>query len=211
MKKNILIAVCFLALTITSFAQPGYGTELTGNIVIPIGKNAEYFNIGFGGLVGFYYDISDNFRMALVLGYLRSSVNESKVNEIYASGEQKANLTGGVGAIPALISIRLISPGPGMRLYGLLEGGLYSYSTSFSGTYGGGAPVDESEFRSEAGIAFGGGVLFPLNKELSLDVNVRYHWVNDSEYIDYEGTSIANSRLLTLGVGVNWFFTLPNQ
>jgi outer membrane protein W len=98
-----------------------------------------------------------------------------------------------------------------MRLYGLLEGGLYSYSTSFTGTYGSGAPVDESEFRSEAGVAFGGGVLFPLNKELSLDVNVRYHWVNDSEYIDYEGTSIANSRLLTFGVGVNWFFSLPQQ
>jgi len=32
--------------------------------------------------------------------------------------------------------------------------------------------------------------------------------VNDSEYIDYEGTSIANSRLLTFGVGVNWFFPL---
>lgn len=211
MKKYLLVTICFLTLSITSFAQNGYGTELTGNVVIPIGKNAEYFNIGFGGLIGFYYDVTDNFRMALVLGYLRASVNESKVNEIYSSGGQEANITGGVGVIPALISIRFISPGPGMRLYGLLEGGLYTYNTSFSGTYGGGATVDESEFRSEAGIAFGGGVLFPLNKELSLDVNVRYHWVNDSEYIDYEGTSIANSRLLTLGVGVNWFFALPNQ
>ncbi|NWG28754.1 MAG: outer membrane beta-barrel protein [Ignavibacteriaceae bacterium] len=211
MKKNFLIVICFLALTFTTFAQPVYGTELTGNFVIPIGKNADYSNVGFGGLVGFYYDVAENFRMALVLGYMRVSVNESKVNELYASGGQQANITGGVGVIPALISIRLISPGPGMRLYGLLEGGLYSYKTSFSGTYGGGAPVDESEFRSEPGIAFGGGVLFPLNKELSLDVNVRYHWVNDSEYIDYEGTSVANSRLLTLGVGVNWFFALPQQ
>jgi hypothetical protein len=211
MKKNLPIAICFFILSITSFAQSGYGTELTGDIVIPIGKNAEYFNIGFGGLVGFYYDVTENFRMALVLGYLRSSVNEDKVNRLYASGGQDANITGGVGAIPALISLRLISPGPGMRLYGLLEGGLYSYSTSFSGTYGSGAPVNESEFRSEPGIAFGGGVLFPLNKELSLDVNVRYHWVNDSEYINYEGSSVANSRLLTFGVGVNWFFPLPQQ
>jgi hypothetical protein len=126
MKKYILVTICLLVLNITSFAQNGYGTELTGNLVIPIGKNAEYFNIGFGGLVGFYYDVADNFRMALVLGYLRSSINESKVNEIYASGGQEANITGGVGVIPALISIRFISPGPGMRLYGLLEGGLYT-------------------------------------------------------------------------------------
>jgi len=40
MKKHLLIVICFLALTFTSFAQAGYGTELTGNIVIPIGKNA---------------------------------------------------------------------------------------------------------------------------------------------------------------------------
>jgi outer membrane protein W len=208
MKNSLLIAVCFITLTITSFAQYGYGTELTGNFIIPIGKNAEYYNIGFGGLVGFYYDITENFRMALVLGYLRAGINEDKVNSLYASGGQDANITGGVGVIPALISLRLISPGPRMRLYGLLEGGIYSYNTSYSGTYGSGAPVDKSEFRSEPGFAFGGGVLFPLNEELLLDVNVRYHWVQDSEYINYEGSSIANSRLLSLGVGVNWFFPL---
>jgi hypothetical protein len=211
MKKNILIISIVISFQMISFAQLGYGTELTGNFLVPIGKNAEYYNIGFGGLVGFYYDIAENFRMALVLGYLRAGINEDKVNSLYASGGQDANIEGGVAVIPALISLRLISPGPRMRLYGLIEGGLYSYNTSFSGTYGGGAPVDESEFRSEPGIAFGGGVLFPLNEELSLDVNVRYHWVQDSEYIDYEGSSIANSRLLSLGVGVNWFFPLAKK
>jgi len=208
MKKYLLIPFIFFILTISSYAQSGYGTELTGNIIIPIGKNAEYYNIGFGGLVGFYYDLTENFRMALVLGYLRASINESKVNSLYASGGQDADITGGVGIIPALISLRLVSPGPGMRLYGMLEGGLYTYNTSFSGTYGSGAPVDESEFRSEPGFVFGGGVLFPLKEELLLDVNIRYHWVQDSEYIDYEGSSIANSRLISFGVGVNWFFPL---
>ncbi len=43
MKKYLLIAICFLDLTLTSFAQAGYGTELTGNLVIPIGKNAENY------------------------------------------------------------------------------------------------------------------------------------------------------------------------
>ena len=210
--KNILLilSISFFISSFT-FSQPGYGTELTGNFVLPIGKNAEYYNVGFGGLVGFYYDITENFRMSLVLGYLRAGINEDKVNSLYASGGQQANIEGGVGAIPALISLRLISPGPGMRLYGLIEGGLYSYSTNFSGTYGSGAPVNESEFRSEPGFVFGGGVLFPINPELLLDVNIRYHWVQDSEYINYQGSSIANSRLLTLGVGVNWFFPLSSS
>lgn len=211
--KNILLilAISFIISSIT-FSQTGYGTELTGNFVLPIGKNAEYYNVGFGGLVGFYYDFTENFRMALVLGYLHAGINEDKVNNLYASGGQQANIEGGVAAIPALISLRLISPGPSMRFYGMLEGGLYTYRTSFTGTYGSGAPLDESEFRSEPGFAFGGGVLFPLNKELSLDVNVRYHWIRDSEYLNYgSGNSIANSRLLSLGVGVNWFFPLTDS
>ena len=219
MKKSILITILFISFQMVSFAQFGYGTELNGNVVLPIGKNADQYNVGFGGLVGFYYDVNENFRLALVLGYLRAGINESKINGDFTSDGQQGNvnISGGVGAIPAIISLRLISPGPGMRLYGLLEGGLYTYRTSFSGTYTIGSqvtPVDESEFRSEPGFAFGGGVLFPLNQELSLDVNVRYHWINDSEYsnIDYgTGNSIANSRLLSLGVGVNWFFPLANN
>lgn len=210
--KNILLILSMLFI-ISSFtlSQTGYGTELTGNFVLPIGKNAEFYNVGFGGLVGFYYDFTENFRLALALGYLRLGINESKVNSLYASGGQDADIKGGVGAIPALISLRLISPGPRMRFYGMLEGGLYTYRISFTGTYGGGAPLDESEFRSEPGFVFGGGVLFPFNKELSLDVNIRYHWIRDSEYINYAGSSIANSRLLSLGVGVNWFFPLTNS
>ena len=211
MKNTLLILSISFLISSFTFSQTGYGTELTGNFVLPIGKNAEYYNVGFGGLVGFYYDITDNFRLALALGYLRLGINESKVNSLYASGGQDADIKGGVGAIPALISLRLISPGPAMRFYGLLEGGLYTYRTSFSGTYGSGAPLDESEFRSEAGFVFGGGVLFPLNKELSLDINIRYHWVQDSEYINYAGSSIANSRLLSLGIGVNWFFPLTSS
>lgn len=217
MKKYILIALCFFSLALTSFAQPGYGTELNGNFLVPLGKNADDYNIGFGAIVGFYYDLTENFRMALVIGYLRAGINEDKVNGDFTSGGQQGNVdvSGHVASIPALLSLRLISPGPGMRVYGLLEGGLYTYKTSITGTYTIGSqqtPVDESDFRSEPGLTFGGGVLFPLNEELSVDVVIRYHWINDSEYSDVtttDGTTLANSRLLSLGVGVNWFFSLP--
>ena len=211
MKNILLILSMSFLFSSFSLSQTGYGTEVSGNFVLPIGKNAEYYNVGFGGLVGFYYDITEIFRLALALGYLRSGINESKVNSLYANGGQDADIKGGVGAIPALISLRLISPGPGIRFFGMLEGGLYTYRTSFTGTYGSGAPLDESEFRSEPAFVFGGGVLFPFNKELSLDVNIRYHWIRDSEYINYAGSSIANSRLLSLGVGVNWFFPLAEN
>ena len=130
MKILLLLAMTFLLVSTTSFSQVGYGSEVNGDLFIPIGKNANDFNIGFGGLAGFYYDITENFRMGLVLGYLYSSINESNVNNDFASSGQQANIKGGVGVIPALISVRLVSPEPGMRFYGLLEGGLYTYNTS---------------------------------------------------------------------------------
>jgi opacity protein-like surface antigen len=207
-KKLTFIILCSLFFTSISLPQVGYGSEVSGDLFIPIGKNASDFNLGFGGLAGFYYDITENFRMGLVLGYLYSSINQSNVNNDFASSGQLANVKGGVGVIPALISVRLVSPGPGMRFYGLLEGGLYTYSTSISGSYPGGAPIDQSEFRSEPGIAVGGGVLLPLKNDISLDISVRYHWVQDSEYINYEGTELANSQAITIGVGANWFFPL---
>lgn len=213
-KSVYLVVMMLMFISSVSFTQTGYGTEVTGNYVLPIGKGAEDYNAGPGVLVGFYYDLTDNLRLALVLGYLSLGINEDRINGDFSSGGQAGNLTisGGIAAIPAIFSLRLLSPGRQVRFYGLLEGGLYTYSTSISGTYTLGSqtiPVDESEFRSEPGFVFGGGLLFPLNEELSLDLNVRYHWVRDSEYLNYgSGSSIANSRLISLGLGVNWYFPL---
>ena len=215
-KYLFLLAVILLFFISFSYAQTGYGTEVTGNFVLPIGKNADEYTVGFGALAGFYYDVTENFRLALVLGYLRVGINEDKIKKDFANSGQSGsiNVSGGVAAIPAIFSFRLISPGPGMRFYGLLEGGLYTYRTNISGQYTIGSQttqIDESEFRSEPGFVFGGGVLFPLDKDLSLDLNLRYHWVRDSEYLNYgSGNPIANSRLISLGVGVNWYFSLEN-
>ena len=214
MKTFLLIIALIVFFQMSSFGQHGFGTEVNGNIVLPIGKNADNFSLGLGGLVGFYYDLTENFRLALVLGYMRVSINEDKINGDFNSGGQPGNInvTGGVGAIPAMLSLRLVSPGSGIRFYGLVEGGLYTSRINIKGTYTIGSQVtnvDISEFRSEPAFIFGGGILFPLNKELSLDVNIRYHWIRDSQYLSYgSGNSIANSKLLSLGIGANWFFPL---
>jgi opacity protein-like surface antigen len=216
MKKYLLIALCLLGFNFNINAQAGYGTELTGNLLIPLGKYADDYSPGFGALVGFYYDVADNFRMAFVTGYLRASINESEINGDFTSGGEQGNIdvSGGVSTIPALLSLRLISPGPGMRMYGMIELGLYTYRTSITGTYtlaGVSTPIDESEYRFEGGFAAGGGVLFPLNEELSIDANLRYHWINDSEYSDVptsDGTYLGSSKIFSIGVGVNWFFPL---
>ena len=214
MMRKFFISVLFLVLASSStFGQSGYGSEVSGIFAIPTGKDANLYNIGFGALAGFYYDVEENIRLALVLGYIRMRLDNTALNKKLAgSNRGSADINGSVNTIPILFSFRLVTPGPRMRFYGLVEAGVYTYWTKANGIYfpgDGEVPIDQSEFRSEVGLAVGGGVLFPLNDELNFDLSVRYHFIQDSEYLNLENTIAATtSQVLMLGLGVNWFFPL---
>lgn len=205
----IIVLFCFIN---TSYSQLGYGSEVSGVLAIPTGKDASIYNVGFGGLAGFYYDVDDKIRLSLVIGFIRLGVNKDELNKKLSNANQgSTNIDGSTTAIPVILSFRLITPGPKMRFYGLLEAGIYTYWSKAEGTYfpgDGEVPIDRSEFRSEPGFTAGGGVLFPLNEELNIDFNVRYTFIQDSEYLNLGGISVATSQMLLLGVGVNWFFPL---
>ena len=105
----------------------------------------------------------------------------------------------------------LITPDNPVRIYGALEGGLWTYWTSVSGTFnnnGGIVTIDKSEFRSEAGFAAGMGILFRLSQVMSLDIGVKYQFVQDSEYLNVNRSSIETSRLIMIGAGLNWNFNI---
>ena len=216
MNKSGLILLTFLLMSGITMSQSGYGTDVTGVFAIPTGKDAKLYNPGFGALAGFYYDVEENVRLALVLGFIRMGLDNDELNKKLAGNNKgSADINGSVNTIPILVSFRLVTPGPKMRFYGLVEAGIYTYWTKAEGTYfpgDGEVPIDESEFRSEVGLAVGGGVLFPLNDELNFDFNIRYHFVRDSEYLNI-GNTVASttSQMLTLGVGVSWFFPLNSN
>ncbi len=213
LKRLSVIAIVLLFFTNSSYSQQGYGSEISGVFAIPTGKDAQIYNVGFGGLAGFYYDVDDKIRLSLVLGFIRLGLSNDELNKkLGTANKGSAKINGSTTAIPVILSFRLITPGPKMRFYGLLEAGVYTYWTKAKGTYfpgDGEVPIDESEFRSEVGLAVGGGVLFPLSEDLNLDFNVRYHFIRDSEYLNL-GNTVASttSQILTIGLGVNWFFPL---
>jgi opacity protein-like surface antigen len=205
----ILLTLCTIN---TSFSQQGFGTDVTGILAAPIGKNAQPYDIGFGGLAAFYYDIEDKIRLAITLGFIRLGVNNDELNKSLSdAGQGSVNIDGSMSAIPVLVSFRIITPGPDARFYGLLEAGIYTYWSKAKGTYFPGneeVPIDKSEFRSEPGFTVGGGLLFPLSENLNADLNVRYTFIRDSEYINLGSTAIETSQLLMFGLGLNWFFPL---
>ena len=115
-------------------------------------------------------------------------------------------------------------PGSSPRFYAIIEAGLYLYSTNANGTItysgnAGTAPIDQSEFSSEPGFDLGLGALFPVSKEISIDVNARYHFVRNSgtikiRYYDDQGylypvnESVGSSHFINIGLGANWNFDL---
>jgi len=211
---KIFLIIIFIAvgLSNSAFAQTGYGTDISGIIAIPTGINSEIYNTGFGGLAGFYYDVDEKIRIALVLGFITLGLDGDELNKkLEDAGEGNASISGSTNAIPVIISFRLITTGTNMRFYGLLEAGIYTYWSKAQGTYfpgDGDVPIDKSEFRSEPGSSVGGGVLFPLNEELNLNANLRYTFIQDSEYLNFGTTSVSTSQMFLFGIGLNWFFLL---
>ena len=200
--------VCFLQVV---YPQQKYGSELLLNIAVPAGSQAKYYNTGLGVTGGFYYDIENNIRLGLSLGYIRIGANSEEIRNYYKSlvSEGDLSMTGSIRALPVNITFRLISPDGKLRFYGLLEGGLFTYWIKASGNYinnGGNVTIDKSEFRSEPGFALGVGTLFKLEETLSLDFNVKFQFVQDSEYINIGNSTISTSRLLIIGAGLNWNF-----
>ena len=122
---------------------------------------------------------------------------------------------GRLTAFPLLLSLRLISPPRGIRFYGDLEVGIFTYWTKASGQIVDGTTVtpvpERSEFRSEPGGSLGVGLLIPFQETLSLDAGIRYTFVKDSEYASYTGygstVSVTTSQTITFALGVS--YSLP--
>jgi len=222
--KTLFVSLLFSSLT---FSQSSYGSDLSATVAFPTGVNAEYFNTGYGAIGGFYYEMDSNWRIGLTLGFIYSGINGEEVNNYFQTLDQQqgsVDLSGNVSTIPILLSFKYMLPGSSPRFYAIIEAGLYLYSTNANGTItysgnAGSAPIDQSEFSSEPGFDLGLGALFPVSKEISIDVNARYHFVRNSgtikiRYYDDNGylypvnESVGSSHFINIGVGANWNFDL---
>ncbi|MGB5874224.1 MAG: hypothetical protein WBG01_03525 [Bacteroidota bacterium] len=218
MKKTLLILLaCCLAPNV-AYSQQSYGAEIAAVAGLPTGKSADLYKPGFGVQGGFFFDLEPNVRLGMVMGYIRFGLDQEALKKQYElqGGTGALEASGGLGGIPILLSVRLITPKTsGPRFYGLLEAGLYLYRSSVSGTItdgaGNTAPIDNSEFRSEPGIALGLGGSLPIGENLFADLNVRYHFVRDSEFsLSGSGNSaaIGTSQFLAFGLGITYSFPL---
>jgi outer membrane protein W len=220
MKNLTLFLLITIMFSTMSFGQSSYGSNLSATVAIPLGENSKFYKTGYGAIGDFYYEMDSNWRVGLTLGFIRFGVNGTEVNNYFQLSGQSGyvNATGSLSAIPILLSFKYVVPGNSTRFYTILEGGLYTYWTklkgdiTYTGTSAGVVPIDKSEFSSEIGFSIGAGLLFPVNKEISIDANARYNFVRNSGTIKVNYNtgeeSVGSSHYLNFGVGVNWNFDL---
>ena len=213
------IAACALLFPAGGSAQQGqgeYGTEFNGGIMLPTGKYAKYFKPGFILQGGAYTGLSKSVRFGFGIGYFHSSVDGEKYSEDISSiNSGDYTIEGSLKGLPLLLSLRLVMPGEGLRFYGLLDAGVYCYWVKLEGTTTGtSAPAPlpfEEQFFAEPGAVLGFGSLFPMGKNVFLDVSVRYHIVKDANYAEtYSDNEFAmnTSQFLGFQVGLNYAFPL---
>jgi hypothetical protein len=208
-----------LVSTLPCFAQSQltYGTDVTGNLLVPTSSFGDAFGTGFGGTVGVFFDMEPNLRVTLSGGYNSIGVDESGIAKLYqeAGGTGSISPEGSAKTIPLLVGLQLITPGK-VRVYGALEAGLYIYDVNVSAIITdntGSANVElANETRTEFGVNLGFGALMPLKDELSLSGGVRYHFVKTSEFRSTSGgasaVTLSTNQYLSLSVGLNWAFAL---
>ncbi len=217
-------AYCFLAVLMLctfnapSFSQSAgeYGTEFNGGVMVATGKYANYFNPGYIFQGGAYSGLSESIRFGIAIGYIHSTVDGEAVSADLSSTNPGAyTIEGSLKGLPLLLSLRMVTPGKGMRFYGLLDAGVYCYWVKLEGTTTGtSAPAPlpfEEQFFSEPGVVFGFGGLYPVGANVFLDLSVRYHLVknaNYAEYYDSDTFSMNTSQFLGIQLGLNYAFPL---
>jgi len=216
--RHACLLITFLMLTASpnsrSQSQQSYGFEGGPIASLATGKNASFYTPGFGLRAGAFYDIEPQLRLAFVLGFSSYGLDADAITRQYQlqGGTGSVEVDGNLTAFPIMLSIRLVSPPAGVRFYGDLEVGIFTYWTRASGSIIDGAvvtPVPErSEFRSEPGGSLGVGLLIPIREAFSLDAGVRYSFVKDSEYASYAGSgttvSVTTSQVISFSLGVSY-------
>lgn len=216
---SIIVVCLIMCIAHPANAQTSYGTTVTAGALIPSGKYGEYFSTGYGVNAGFSIATGKTSTWHLFIGYGRMNLDNTALNESDdLNAEQgKFDVSGAVHVYPLLLGITFFPDREGAKPYGLLDFGVYMVSAKFKGgTYtkpDGSQSIfaESSQFRVEPGLNLGIGALIPLSGGNLLDLGVRYNFVKDSQYSNFEGTTASStfvgfSQYLSLAVGLEFSY-----
>ncbi|MBN2572126.1 MAG: outer membrane beta-barrel protein [Ignavibacteriales bacterium] len=157
--KKILVILFVLMFAGFTFGQGKMAIGIQGNLAIPMGDFGDAYDMGFGGLLSFYYNVNPNIGIGLNTGYQTWSATNY---DNYTSS-----------SIPVLAAFKYsFGKGSFLPYLALGVGGYYSmvsYEYTILGvTYSG----DDSEFNF--GVNGGLGFVYQTSPSLGIDVGVKF-------------------------------------
>ena len=217
MKKYFLI-ICFWGFSSFIYGQTDYGFTLKGGVNFPVGDFSNYYNAGFGGLGGVFYNVNNTTRVSFIIGYNRWSIDLDALNrDLQNSGNTgKYDIEAPIKAIPILINVKFFwRNNKKVDPYIVLEAGVYKITKDLYGRY---IYADGTTLRvnpqsnnvTNGSFNFGVGFEYPINEVISLDFSSRYHLVlNQDVYnlgeVGY-GTAYSTNNFISVFAGINVFF-----
>lgn len=200
------------------YGQADYGFTLKGGVNFPVGDFVKYYNAGFGGFGGLFYNINSTTRISFNIGYNSWALDLDALNkDLNNSGNPgKYDIEAPISTIPILINVKFFwRNNKKFYPYVVLEGGVYKTSKEVYGKF---IPQDGKSLQvtprdvstTDGSFNFGVGFEYPLNEVLTLDVSSRYHLVlNQDVYnlgdIGY-GTAYSTNNFISIFAGINVFF-----
>jgi hypothetical protein len=169
MKKFIFVNLIILSLSSIYYAQSKFSIDLDGTMGLPTGLLSQNYKPGFGGSTTFIFDFAPTVEATISGGYIYLKSKSS--NDEY------------ITSIPFLIGARYsLFFNRKIRFYSSVELGvqfiskvndIYLYDAS-----GNPLPTQTETIKSnELGFALGLGVIFPIDKKTSVDINVKLNSV----------------------------------
>lgn len=167
MKKLITIVFVFTFVSSSSFGQLSGGGS--GGFLTPLGEAGGDTQFGLN-LLG-RYAVSDQFNVGVNIGYYQRSQSAAFIGNVVGF------------TLPTTLCAEYILTDDDLRLYGVADLGLYTFGARVSGN---------TNSDSFLGLAGGAGAKYAINRELDLDVSVKYHFVlRENNNMSLFGTNIG--------------------
>lgn len=166
--KYILIVISFLS-TIT-YGQISGGAQL--GLLTPMGENSGDSQFGLN-LMG-RYEVNDQMNIGANIGYYQKSNSTT----IFGTTIKSA-----VFSLPVTLTGEYLFSNNDFRPYASADLGLFAFGARFNG---------ESSSSSYLTLAPGAGGRYAINKDLSLDISLKYHLVfNNNNTSGFLATNVG--------------------
>ena len=205
MKRTALILMIIFA--VTANAKEGEMLiSARGTMKMPMGEFSDYgFETGYGANGSFDYMFDKDLSANFTIGYTAwPATTKDELIEGMKQGHDLYDIPLSVGVRYYLDRIHSFCPYVGMEFgFHFLN---YKYEMNYlntqTSTY---TTIAESESYTKFGLAPIIGVLFPLNKNVSVNANVKFTWVSFESQRPEGYTQLGNLTMFSLNAGVSYF------